>query len=689
MRRLLLIAIALAAVVPQQALGGAASIVRRDGPASIARSLTVSARPFQLVGVHWRGPGSVEVRVRRSHDRWSGWTLVVEEGDGIAPAGWRIGAPAWVGHATAIQTRRVGRVTRVRTFTVRSPVARVPLRTVAAAGAPALVSRAAWLADESIRKGEPDFAPVLRMAHVHHTAGTNTYSRAQAPAVVRAIQLYHVKANGWNDIGYNALVDRFGTVYEGRHGGIDANVVGAHARGFNTASFGIAVMGDFRTADPPQAALDALGRTLAWRLDLAHVDPLGTFNGISSGNERFTPGVPVFLRVISGHRDTGLTTCPGERLYDLIPELARKVAARGLPKLYAPILERDETGGTRFTARVSSALPWTVTITDAAGVELERGEGRGPTVDWITTAAIPAGARWRIETLGATAAEGVFPLELAGTLSLGSASVSQPVVSPNGDGQADTSELSFTLSVAANVSAVAIDEAGLQVAELEPPRWRRAGARTVAFDGGNLPDGRYRVRIIARATGDRSAELELPVAVSRTLGQVSLSSASVVPGRRPLELRYSLAAPARVRITLLREGKWVATVVDDQLEAGAQALSWTGSRGGRPARDGQYTARVEATDSIATTRIEVPFSLDGSAPVLRIQSVSPPRLWVSEPAVVTLVVNNARRRIEVGQRGAFAIPRVQRIATLVATARDAAGNASAQLRRKAPGTPGT
>ena len=163
---------------------------------------------------------------------------------------------------------------------------------------------------------------------------------------MRAIQLYHVKANGWNDIGYNALVDRFGTVYEGRHGGVEANVVGAHARGFNTGSFGIAVMGDFRTVDPPAEALDALVRTLAWRLDLAHVDPLGTFNGISSGNERFNPGVPVFLRAISGHRDTGLTTCPGERLYEQIPDLARKVAARGLPKLYAPSLGRAEAGGT-------------------------------------------------------------------------------------------------------------------------------------------------------------------------------------------------------------------------------------------------------------------------------------------------------------------------------------------------------
>ena len=63
--------------------------------------------------------------------------------------------------------------------------------------------------------------PTLRLAIVHHTAGANGYTAAQAPAIVRAIQLYHVKGNGWNDIGYNFLVDRFGTVFEGRYGGIE------------------------------------------------------------------------------------------------------------------------------------------------------------------------------------------------------------------------------------------------------------------------------------------------------------------------------------------------------------------------------------------------------------------------------------------------------------------------------------
>jgi hypothetical protein len=242
------------------------------------------------------------------------------------------GAPVWVGRGAGVEVRAIGRVTRARALTVRSPVSKVPWRTVAAAGLPQIVPRSGWQADETIRRAKPVYADTLRMAFVHHTAGTNDYTRLQAPAIVRAIEVYHVKGNGWNDIGYNAVVDRFGTVYEGRYGGIDRNVVGAHAKGFNTGPFGIAVMGDFRHGRParrrsrlarPDARVAPRPSVTSTRLDVQR-DLL---------RQRALPGIPVFLRAVSGHRDTGLTTCPGQRLYDMIPAIARRVAALGLPKI--------------------------------------------------------------------------------------------------------------------------------------------------------------------------------------------------------------------------------------------------------------------------------------------------------------------------------------------------------------------
>ena len=187
-----------------------------------------------------------------------------------------------------------------------------PVRSAAAAGEPVIVSREAWGANEEIVRAAPIFAPTLRLAVVHHTAGTNSYTRAQAAAIVRGIEVYHVQGNGWNDIGYNFLVDRFGTIYEGRGGGVERNVIGAHAQGFNSGTVGVALVGNYTAAVPPPAQRDALVRLLAWRLDVAHIDPLSTVVYTSGGNAKFRAGKLVTLRAVSGHRDTGPSECPGQ-----------------------------------------------------------------------------------------------------------------------------------------------------------------------------------------------------------------------------------------------------------------------------------------------------------------------------------------------------------------------------------------
>ena len=696
MPRRLLLAFLLALAVPASASAGLATLQVRELPLHGERSLSAvtPASPFQLVGIHWQGSGRLELRIRTARG-WSAWRAVRADAEDTPDAssrearatrGWRLGAPVWVGRGEGLEVRAIGHVARARALTVRSPVSKVPLRTVAAAGLPRIVPRSGWQADESIVRAKPQYADALRMAYVHHTAGTNGYTRLQAPAIVRAIELYHVKGNGWNDIGYNALVDRFGTVYEGRAGGVDRNVVGAHAKGFNTGSFGIAVMGDFRTADPPAAAVDALVKTLAWRLDLGHVDPLGTFNGISSGNERFGPGIPVFLRAVSGHRDTGLTTCPGQKLYDLIPGIAKRVAALGLPKLYAPAVAADESGGTRFTARLSSALPWTVRITDPAGTELGRGEGTGTTVDWtwLSDGPVAAGTRWEISSPGAIAATGALSETAAAALALTGARADPATVTPNGDGQADTTTISYTLNANANVAVSVIDVGGATVAQLEPKQWRRAGARSVVLDGKDLADGAYVVHVTANATGGRSATVDVPVTVTRTLGRITLAAAAVTPngdGRNDtLSLAVPLGAPATLTVRILRGGKWVATPFAAAVDAGTQNVTWDGSKRVGKALDGPYVASVEVVDAVGTATVELPFAVDATAPVVRVVSAVPPRIWVSEAATLEVRVNGARRVMRTTAPGVVRIPRIERLRTLVVVARDAAGNAST-LRR--------
>ena len=263
-----------------------------------------------------------------------------------------------------------------------SPTPGVPARTLQTAGAPAIVPRGGWKADETIRRARPSFAANLRLAIVHHTAGANGYTAAQSPAIVKAIQLYHVQGNGWNDIGYNFLVDRFGTVYEGRYGGIERNVVGAHAEGFNTGSVGVAVIGEYSSLAVAAKARSSLAALLAWRLDIAHVDPASTQSFISGGNARFAAGLPVFLRTVSGHRDTGFTDCPGTALYDLLNSIGGEVSRIGLPKLYAPTVSGTVPGTVRFRAKLSSPLPWMVDVYDAAGNAVASSNGTGANVDW-------------------------------------------------------------------------------------------------------------------------------------------------------------------------------------------------------------------------------------------------------------------------------------------------------------------
>src|SRR5262249_11049815 len=366
--------------------------------------------------------------------------------------------------------------------------------------APGIIPRRVWAGTDTgyRRKVPPRYAPAVRFAVVHHTAGASPATPAQSAAMVRAIAVYHVYSNGWDDIGYNFLVDRFGQIFEGRYGGIDRPVIGAHAEGFNTGSVGVALIGTYNSASPSAAARAALVRLLARRLDLAHVDPLARVTYASGGNPEYRAGRRVTLRAISGHRDTGFTSCPGDRAYALLPSIAAAVSRTGLPKLYAPSVEGKPGGLVHFTGRFSGPLAWRVGVVDSEGLAVASGSGFGSTLNWPWDATgVPAGAyHWTIGGPSVRSASGSFT---GGTgMPAITAAASPAVVSPNGDGYADTGVVSYRLGRASTVTATVVDPFGDVMFTLPQGR-QAAGTHTLTWPADALADGAYSVVLVAAA----------------------------------------------------------------------------------------------------------------------------------------------------------------------------------------------
>jgi uncharacterized protein with LGFP repeats len=195
--------------------------------------------------------------------------------------------------------------------------------------APPVVSRADWGADESLVVDPPSYLDKADAVFVHHTAGTNDYDCAESPAIVRGILTYHVKTNGWSDVGYNFFVDKCGTVFEGRAGGIDRPVRGAHTYGFNGYSSGVSLLGDYENGGTPTAAAkQAIADISAWKLGLHGVDPEAKVTLTAAGDTGvWNTGDRATLNTVSGHRDGFATLCPGATLYSALPEVRRTAGA--------------------------------------------------------------------------------------------------------------------------------------------------------------------------------------------------------------------------------------------------------------------------------------------------------------------------------------------------------------------------
>ncbi|MGW8885279.1 FG-GAP-like repeat-containing protein [Streptomyces sp. NPDC055749] len=360
---------------------------------------------FSMLGVSWASPtarptGAVEVRTRGSESgKWSDWRdLEVHD----TPVDFARGAtePLWVGPSNGVQARVGGRpaggglrldlvdpgtrseaaptasdvvaaepvayaaetATPTPTATsVTGPQCLTGLTTAPARPAdgkvkrPPMVTRGQWGADEAIVQCPTLYSPAVKAVIVHHEAGTNTYSCTQSPAMIRSIQAYHVKTQGWGDIGYNFVVDKCGRIFEGSRGGADLPVKARHTLGFNPDTVGISLLGNMETAKPTRAARAAIARIAGWKLGQYGADPLSrTTLTAEFDNGKHTAGQQVEVDRIISHRDVMATACPGANLYTQLPKL-RAAAAGPTASAAAPTADVNRDGTADLVAGTPKA----------------------------------------------------------------------------------------------------------------------------------------------------------------------------------------------------------------------------------------------------------------------------------------------------------------------------------------------
>ncbi|PKQ27319.1 MAG: hypothetical protein CVT64_02510 [Actinobacteria bacterium HGW-Actinobacteria-4] len=340
-----------------------------------------------ILGVTWPAVDQaiIEARVMFG-DEWDHWQRIGVErtngADGDTSAGTE---PFIIGSAVALQVRVVtpgqpGDGIVMHLFSADQPATEVSLtqgelgssrgfslatelpvpqslQTAIVNPQPTILLRSSWGAVAPSGVFDPG---TVRGAAVHHTAGVNNYSSAQVPGILRAIQQYHMQGRGWFDIGYNFLVDRYGTIWEGRAGGITNTWKGVHSHSFNGAVTGVSVMGNFQEAGVPAAAVNSLVALLIWKFNLHGVDA----NGVLLHNGGVFP-------TILGHRDVpeASTACPGIHLHSLLPTIRARVAAgQGIPPY---VFSQDVTGNGAHDILVTAGDTATVFVADP-------GSGGGP-----------------------------------------------------------------------------------------------------------------------------------------------------------------------------------------------------------------------------------------------------------------------------------------------------------------------
>ena len=337
---------------------------------------TLETSKVSMIGFTWtpgRGGRQPEIHVRlRTRKGWGLWRpvpLLHDLPDPSGPeGGGRAGtAPLMVEASDGLQVRVADHLPQDITVTLIHSERTLDDERVAAARrapvlptqagkavAPTVYSRAQWGANEGWRKGSPTYDTTIVQAHIHHTATSNGYAAADVPAMIRSMYKYHTSSLGWSDIGYNFLVDQYGVIWEGRYGGVDQVVRGAHTLGFNNDSTGFSMIGNFETTTPSSAMLAAVSQLAGWKLGLYGRDPNGYASVTSTGSDKYRRGAVVTLPVIDGHRDTNDTACPGTNVYNALPTI-RAGAGGAIAAATVKLKKQYAIGGTAAVGQTLSA----------------------------------------------------------------------------------------------------------------------------------------------------------------------------------------------------------------------------------------------------------------------------------------------------------------------------------------------
>ena len=339
------VSLALAAVLLPVAHLAPASGHEGEGAATLDVRETT---PFTMVGATWEGAAPTRLRVStRAGGAWSPWQELEHLEDGPADAERDGSHLLWVGPEvqTAVRVEQTGGSAPVDLVLLdTSEVAEQVTVGLAAKNQnknqnkknnrkargmprPKVRPRKQWGANEKWHDGTRVLNKQVKQIHIHHTASGNGYRRKDVPGIIQGFYRYHTKSLGWSDIGYNVLVDRFGRAWVGRRGGLAKRTRGAHTLGFNHASTGIAVIGTYTNRAPSQKSVRMVARLAAWQLDRHDSPARGKVQVRSTGSTRFKKGRKVRLPIIDGHRHTNHTLCPGQKLFDRLPQI-RRIAQR-------------------------------------------------------------------------------------------------------------------------------------------------------------------------------------------------------------------------------------------------------------------------------------------------------------------------------------------------------------------------